>query len=73
MPTPMFWKELQEIIRRNNGRNARGNHTASLETQAKRASILHQGFRDLWAMGCRLPSPRSFCERHMRVAVNHIR
>jgi integrase len=44
---------------------ANGRGRASFETQARRAEIIHQGFRTLWDLGCRLPSPWGFRERHM--------
>jgi len=61
----MFWDELKKLIRENNRRRANGNGPTSYETQARRAEILHQGFRTLWVLGCRLPSPWGFRERHM--------
>jgi len=71
MPSPKFWKELQEILAKHNKRTARGNHVASFETQHKRAEILDQGFRDLWKRGYHLGSPRSFCEKHMKALGHH--
>ena len=65
MPSPMFLDELKKLIRENNRRRANGNGPTSYETQARRAEILHQGFRTLWVLGCRLPSPWGFRERHM--------
>jgi len=65
MPSPQFWSQLKNIIRENNPRRAYSNRVASYETQARRAEIIHQGFRILWKLGCRLPSPRGFRERHM--------
>ncbi len=65
MPSPKFWSELKQIIRENNNRRANSNGPTSFETQARRAEIIHQGFRILWELGCRLPSPWGFRERHM--------
>jgi len=71
MPSPKFWSELKQIIRENNNRRANSNGTTSFETQARRAEIIHQGFRTLWELGCRLPSPRGFRERHMHKLGRH--
>jgi hypothetical protein len=55
----MFFKELNTIISNNNPYKVDGS-VASYETRAKRAELVHQGFRELAKMGC-LTFPHSSC------------
>lgn len=68
---PKFWKELQSILKQHNWKSARANGRASFETAHKRAEILHGGFKTLWRLGCKLQSPRSFREYHMKRLARH--
>lgn len=64
MPSPIFWKELNQIINEHNGRNRRGNH-ASFETQAKRREVIHAAFRTLSRLGWCPKTCRNFRNKHM--------
>lgn len=65
-PKPAFWRELNAILAVKNKLRASGHGVASFGTQHKRAEVIHGAMRLLYRLGYRLPSPRSFGQRHMR-------
>src|SRR5688572_7800706 len=67
----MNWKtSLQTILKVHNKAAATGGKAVSFATQAARAEILEQGFKELRQLGFKLPDVRGFKERHM-LALGH--
>lgn len=67
----MNWKvSLKVVLKANNKAAATGGKAVSFATQAARAEILKQGFKELRELGYKLPDVRGFKERHM-VALGH--
>lgn len=67
----MNWKKtLNEVIKAHNKAAASGGKAVSFATQEARREILDQGFKELLALGYKLPDVRGFKERHM-TALGH--
>lgn len=70
-PKPAFWRELNALLGVKNRYRAGGYGVASFATQAKRAEVIHAAMRQLYKLGYRIPSPRSFGQRHMRALATY--
>lgn len=67
----MSWKKtLNDIVNAHNKAAASGGKAVSFATQAARLEILDLGFKELRALGYKLPDVRGFKERHM-TALGH--
>lgn len=67
----MNWKKtLNEVLKAHNKAAASGGKAVSFATQEARREILDQGFKELRALGYKLPDVRGFKERHM-TALGH--
>lgn len=67
----MNWKAtLNATLKAHNKAAATGGKAVSFATQEARREILEQGFRELRALGYKLPDVRGFKERHM-TALGH--
>lgn len=67
----MTWKAtLNAVLRAHNKAAATGGKAVSFATQDARREILEQGFKELRALGYKLPDVRGFKERHM-MALGH--
>lgn len=62
----MSWKKtLNDVLNAHNKAAASGGKAVSFATQEARREILDQGFKELRALGYKLPDVRGFKERHM--------
>lgn len=68
MSTKYMWS-LNQVIAEHNGVKNDGT-TASFGTQAKRAETLRNGFKELDALGYKLPAAQSFKGKHFEVLAN---
>lgn len=67
----MSWiKTLNEVLKAHNKAAASGGKAVSFATQEARRDILEQGFKELRALGFKLPDVKGFKERHM-IALGH--
>lgn len=67
----MNWKKtLNDVLNTHNKAAASGGKAASFATQEARREILDQGFKELRALGYKLPDVRGFKERHMTALGN---
>ncbi len=67
----MSWiKTLNSVLKAHNKAAATGGKAVSFATQDARREILEQGFRELRALGYKLPDVRGFKERHMTALGN---
>lgn len=67
----MSWiKTFNTVLKAHNKAAATGGKAVSFATQDARREILEQGFRELRALGYKLPDVRGFKERHM-TALGH--
>lgn len=67
----MSWiKTLNTVLKAHNKAAASGGKAVSFATQDARREILEQGFRELRALGYKLPDVRGFKERHMTALGN---
>lgn len=67
----MTWKAtLNAVLKAHNKAAATGGKAVSFATQDARREILEQGFKELRALGYKLPDVRGFKERHM-MALGH--
>jgi integrase len=65
------WKPtLNAVLKMHNSASATGDKTISFATQAARHEILDKGFKELRALGFKLPDVNGFKERHM-TALGH--
>jgi site-specific recombinase XerC len=61
------WKPtLNAVLREHNKAAKVGGKAVSFATQAARRDILERGFKELRALGFKLPTVRCFKERHIR-------
>jgi len=70
-----FRRELNEILRKNLYRGARRHapgKDVGKKTQANRADDIYWCFGTLHGLGYKVHRPKNFCEKHMKVLVQHM-